>query len=260
MNKLYQFCKDRSKLNMSIDIVMFLVLMAMAGIGLLIKYVLVSGVTRNAIYGDNIDLEFWGMDRHEWGTIHLYLSISFLVLIVLHIILHWKMILCILKRMIPHKGVRIAFEWFVSVLGVLLFLFAFIIQPEQVYHEHIYRHRTERFDGKTIAQQNDRDAQEVEVSEDKVEVKTSTIDKSVKHERTAKLEQHRSEVEEYEVNGTLTLQAVSEKYNVPSDFLCSELNIPKRFSNERLGRLRRRYGFTMSDVSQAISKYKKQNS
>jgi len=63
MNSFIKFCKDRAKLNLTIDIVLLLLLMTMAGIGFLIKYVLLSGEKRNVIYGQNINLELLGMDR-----------------------------------------------------------------------------------------------------------------------------------------------------------------------------------------------------
>jgi hypothetical protein len=82
-----------SDLNISIDVLMFMVLMPIVGIGFLMKYVLLNGVERNLIYGNDVALLFWGMDRHQWGSIHLYLSFGLLFLLVLHLIFHWKMIL-----------------------------------------------------------------------------------------------------------------------------------------------------------------------
>ncbi len=257
-NPLHPF-KGRSLLNISIDFILFFLLAAMAGIGFLIKYVLVSGVQRNAIYGANIDLQFWGMDRHQWGTIHLLISIGFLVFILLHILFHWDIILCLLKKMIPNKVFRMGFLLFTPVFGVFLFLFAFIIQPEQVYHEHIFRHRTEN-----VSQTNathEASVQNTITVEDKVDaVDKNDIESHGLHEDHETLEQHHSEVDEFEVNGTQTLQFVASKYNVPLASICTELNIPEKYSSERLGRLRKRYDFSMSDVSRAISNYKKQNS
>jgi hypothetical protein len=34
----------------------------------------------------------WSMTRHEWGDIHFYLSALFVILMVVHIILHWTWI------------------------------------------------------------------------------------------------------------------------------------------------------------------------
>lgn len=33
-----------------------------------------------------------GLNRHEWGDIHFYISIVFLVLLALHLVLHWNWI------------------------------------------------------------------------------------------------------------------------------------------------------------------------
>ncbi|HOP03943.1 MAG TPA: DUF4405 domain-containing protein [Tenuifilaceae bacterium] len=256
-NPLHPF-KGRSVLNIAIDFILFFLLTAMAGIGFLIKYVLVSGVQRNAIYGSNIDLNFWGMDRHQWGTVHLWISISFLVLILLHILFHWDVILCLLKKMIPNKTFRVSFFLFTPIAGISLFLFAFVVQPEQVFHEHGYRHRSEKISDniEEPVLENNKDtnfegAKEFEVSSSKKAVK--------QQEPVEELEQHHSEVHEFEVNGTQTVEFVAEKYNVPVRIICNELGIPERYSNERLGRLRKRYNFTMSDVSKAISTYKKLN-
>jgi hypothetical protein len=36
--------------------------------------------------------EFWLMSRHEWGDIHFYLAVLFVILMVVHIALHWSWI------------------------------------------------------------------------------------------------------------------------------------------------------------------------
>lgn len=56
--------KHKSKINFIIDTIMFIVMMAIGGIGLLMKFILVPGVKRWEIYGSNVDLFLWGWDRH----------------------------------------------------------------------------------------------------------------------------------------------------------------------------------------------------
>ena len=59
-----------------------------------------------------------------------------------------------------------------------------------------------------------------------------------------------------EINGRYTLGSVSEKYNVPLNFLIQKLGLPEGISpGEKLGQLRRRYGFRMSDVEKIIREY-----
>ncbi len=46
--------------------------------------------------------EVWNLTRHEWGDIHLYLSIAFLLLMTAHLITHAKFI----KSVLTGKGSR----------------------------------------------------------------------------------------------------------------------------------------------------------
>lgn len=250
MNSFIKFCKDRAKLNLTIDIVLLLLLMTMAGIGFLIKYVLLSGEKRNVIYGQNINLELLGMDRHQWGTIHLIISITFLVFILLHIIFHWKMIGCFFKRLIPQRVPRIIFSWGISALGLFLLLFAFAIEPNQVEYGNLYRHRE-----RTAEMALEDVMMVVDTPEVKAAVKPHSVPAKLNTDH-AKEHKHKADIDEYEVKGTQTLKQISTQYNVPSSYICKELGIPERFASERLGRLRKRYNFTMSDVSRAIAKYK----
>lgn len=69
----------KGKINFIIDVIMFILMALLAGIGLLIKYILLSGENRWIKYGRNVDLSFWGLDRHEWGTIHLWVAVALVV-------------------------------------------------------------------------------------------------------------------------------------------------------------------------------------
>ena len=61
----------------------------------------------------------------------------------------------------------------------------------------------------------------------------------------------------YDVNGSQTLQFVADKYNVPVSTITADLKIPVTLAGEKLGRLRKSYLFTMDDVRNSISNYKK---
>lgn len=268
MNKFIKFCKDRAKLNLVVDIILFLVLMGMAGIGFLIKYTLLSGEKRNIIYGQNVNLELLGLDRHQWGTIHLVVSITFIVFIVLHIILHWKLIGCFFRRLIPSRTPRIVFISFLSVVSIFLFVFAFLFEPAIVEYGNLFRHRIENT---SVSIENVLNASDTDIeistqqslseplnsnseNADKQDI-DSNVKSKQKENSKQKTHKNRAIVEDYVVLGGESLSDVSIKYGVPTQFLCDELNIPHKYSTERLGRLRKRYNFTMSDVSRAVAKY-----
>jgi hypothetical protein len=121
---------DRSKLNFVIDALMFLLLMAIAGLGFLMKYILPPGREVWATYGRNLNLTWLGWDRHDWGQIHLYLALTLLALLVVHLILHWSMILGLLARLLPNPKVRHRVAVIFVILGLLLIYFPFLITPE----------------------------------------------------------------------------------------------------------------------------------
>ncbi len=120
---------DRPNLNLVIDALMFLTMMAMAGLGFLMKYVLLPGRESLMKYGRNVRLAFFGWDRHDWGEIHLYLGFFFLGLLGLHIILHWGQIVGLFHRLVPVER-RTAILLAFVLAAVLLIYFPFLITPE----------------------------------------------------------------------------------------------------------------------------------
>jgi hypothetical protein len=46
----------------------------------------------------------------------------------------------------------------------------------------------------------------------------------------------------------MTLNEISERFNINVDELAKAINVPADNANERLGRLRKRYGFEMNDL------------
>jgi hypothetical protein len=123
---------DKSKLNLLIDGVLLILLAAMSGIGGLIKFVLVPGYIRNQIYSNHVKLSFWGLDRQDWGRIHLLIGIIFIVLIIVHIILHWRMLGCLFRKWIDNKAWRVIIASLMAVLTVVLLLGFLLVHPKVV--------------------------------------------------------------------------------------------------------------------------------
>jgi hypothetical protein len=121
---------DKPKLNFVIDAAMFLCLMAMAGLGFLMKYSLPSGRDARAAYGSNLQFSWLGWDRQDWGDIHLYLAFILLILLVLHLILHWRQILGLFHRVVPDPRRRYRIALVFLILSLLLIYFPFLITPD----------------------------------------------------------------------------------------------------------------------------------
>lgn len=87
----------RSSLNFIVDLVSFVGLLGLAFTGFIMKYILPPGTGGCGwlLYGGRGRgqiKDLWSMTRHEWGSIHFYLALVFIILMVVHIILHWSWI------------------------------------------------------------------------------------------------------------------------------------------------------------------------
>ena len=120
----------KSKLNLIIDALLLVCMAAIAGIGLLMRNVLVPGYQRWEIYGRNVELYFWGLDRHQWGTIHFIIALVLLGLVILHIVLHWPMILDIYRKLIPNVRARWITAIILLALTLALASFSFAVRPD----------------------------------------------------------------------------------------------------------------------------------
>ena len=120
----------KPQINFLIDSLMFLCVMAMAGLGFLMKYIMPPGRELWVKYGSNPALSWLGWDRHDWGDIHLYLAVAFLSLLSFHIVLHWKQMLGLFHRWVPNPRWRTRIAMVFLLLSLLLIYFPFLITPD----------------------------------------------------------------------------------------------------------------------------------
>ena len=99
---------SRNTLNFILDLVSFLNLSGLVFTGFIMKYILPPGTggVGRILHGGTgrgvLYKELWSMTRHEWGSIHFYLAVMFVVLMIIHIILHWTWIKCYVKSVFSH--------------------------------------------------------------------------------------------------------------------------------------------------------------
>lgn len=121
---------SKVKLNFIIDILMYLSMMIVVGIGFLMEYVLIPGSERNEVYGRNVELSFWNLDRHQWGNFHLIFGFILIFLLLLHIIFHWKLIVAIYRKMVSGKSIRIVLGIVLLFLTLILAVAPIFVKPE----------------------------------------------------------------------------------------------------------------------------------
>ena len=110
-------------LNFAINATMTFCMSAIIGTGFLIKYTLISGLERWDIYGKNVELYVLGMSRHQWGMIHLILGFVLFGLLIVHIVLHWKIVINVYEKIIQvpltKKIVALCFIVFCGLLMIV---------------------------------------------------------------------------------------------------------------------------------------------
>jgi len=120
----------RAEINFLLNALLLLILSAISGIGFLMEYTLIPGSERRAVYGSNVDLYFWDLDRHEWGEIHLILGYIFIGLSLLHIALHWKAVVHGFNRFFKQKPLRLFIALLLILICALIMILPIIAEPE----------------------------------------------------------------------------------------------------------------------------------
>lgn len=121
---------ERCKLNLAIEALMMLCLMAMAGLGFLMKWVLPPGPDRRVTYGRNVELLLSGSGRHQWGTLHLTIGFVLLALLAIHPVLHWSQIVSIYRRSVASRTARWVIALAFSLVCAFLIAFPLLVRPE----------------------------------------------------------------------------------------------------------------------------------
>lgn len=97
------------------DLLSFIVLITMISTGAFLKFTLPPRSGGASV---------WGLTRHEWGDLHFYLSIAFLVLMTLHLLVHIRYIKsAILGRATREQGYRLVIG-IVSLIVLVALAFA----------------------------------------------------------------------------------------------------------------------------------------
>jgi hypothetical protein len=238
---------------------MFIVIMAVAGLGFLMKYVLLPGYKINELYDAGTELFFWGLDRHQWGAIHLYLALFLVFLLILHIILHWGSINSIFQQMIPGKTVRIFISIFVGVIALFLALAPLNVKPEiaQLQRKHNRNRVSERSvtvpdsfqvempEGETLTTYRSQESREQNLGD-------KPVPRKQENARNETDLMHRHNYDHIDIDGTMTLSKISATYNISVNELAKVIKVPVEYANERLGRLKRRYGFELDDLREFV--------
>lgn len=88
---------EKAKLNYIVDALMTISFIITAITGVVIFLVMPSGVPQGRYQ------VFLGIQKHYWTAWHNWSGIIMLVLVLLHLVLHWRWIVCMTKSMFVKK-------------------------------------------------------------------------------------------------------------------------------------------------------------
>ena len=111
----------RSTLILLIDGISFACFLFLTTSGILLHYLLPPGSGKWS--------DIWNMDRHEWGNIHFIISVVFFSVLSLHLVLHWKVIINLIKGHHTEESKLRLGLGLVGLVTVLAFAIAPLVSP-----------------------------------------------------------------------------------------------------------------------------------
>jgi hypothetical protein len=235
----------RPRLNFLIDAVAFVAFVFLTTTGVLSRYVLPPGSGRYAT--------LWGLDRHGWGDIHFWVAVLLLGTLALHIVLHWRWVVTMVRgQRSEASGIRVALG-VVGLLGLLGIAAVPLLAPVERTGEPRQSYRLSP--PASPAHQSQQSPEATEAGHAALTQEGGEVPQAPQDERP---EQHlESEAPGVQsIRGSVTLHQVAESTGVPLEYLVTQLGLPRTVDpDERIGRLRKDYDISPDDVRRVVKAY-----
>ena len=118
----------RIHLNFIIDMIAFAGFVFLTTTGVILHYLLPPGSGHFST--------LWGLGRHQWGTLHFWISVVFFSILALHLMLHWRWLVSLVSgRTREGSGLRLGLS-LVAVLTLIAFSVAPLLAPVEISSTH----------------------------------------------------------------------------------------------------------------------------
>lgn len=238
-----------------VDTLMFLCIVGMVVIDVLLGFIIPEGRL-----GPGQSKYFLGVHRHQWGHIHLYLSLAFTALLIVHVVLTWSWIKGKAKGLFGRIWKAALGLTVLGAVIVPLVFWAVTSKNDPAYAEFgegrgQQVNRVESSDGPAQGPLSQAGAGArveggVATHDPKGEAAVGPdvhIDKAV----AGRIEAASTEAV---ITGRMTLREIEQKMGISAKDLAAKLGLPDDLSlDETLGRLRQVYGFDMQAVRDAVA-------
>lgn len=224
-----------------VDTLLFLCIVSITIIGFLMGLVIPKGPAslESTKY-------FLGLHRHQWGNIHFYLSIAFVILVIIHLTLSWKWVKN-KSRQLFKKGWRAVLVLTATAsLATLILFWSLYPKVPGAYEDHGVR-IGER------AREQQLSKEDYSIFEEKSGIHEKLAEKESEHEQKLTRGISAEDQSGILITGQMTLYDLEKETGIPARKITYKLGLPSNVPrDETLGRLRRRYGFIIQDVRDAI--------
>lgn len=246
------------KLKYLTDVILFVAIFIVACTGTIMAFFTDSGPS--ALEADKYFLE---LHRHQWGNIHFIFSLVLVGFAIIHLILEWGWI-----KVQTKKILKSSWNLITLVLVALLILIIFYSLTDKESTEYSGYGKGRKFKNRMIQYEQSTSDQTQELEKKKtpktIEDKPSTSTQIRENEKkvAAKTTEHEHSTLEEEINGRMSLIDIQNKLGISARTIADRLELPSGIDYyEKLGRLRRVYGFTMQKlrdiVAELVKKQKK---
>ncbi|MCB0165510.1 MAG: DUF4405 domain-containing protein [Anaerolineae bacterium] len=96
-DRIFGKVAQQARLNFWLDTLLFTFFLLVNGSGLLIEFILPSGGFqggRNPFY----NMTFLALARQDWRVLHLWAGLALIIILMVHLALHWHWIACVIRR------------------------------------------------------------------------------------------------------------------------------------------------------------------
>jgi len=196
-----------------VDTLLFICIFGISFIGILMAFFLPKGPA--ALESEKY---FLGLHRHQWGDIHLYISLAFVCLVIIHLILAWSWIKGKAKTLFK-QGWHTVLTLTVLISCLVLVLF-WAVTPKNSQKYADYGGRAGGVSDKSV-------------------VLGELIDK---------------DLGEVTITGKLTLEEIAYITGIPPEDIIDAIGLPSRTRHdETLGQLRKKHGVDMVEFREILT-------
>jgi len=196
-----------------IDTLLFLCICGISFIGILLAFFLPEGPSAH-----ESKKYLMGLHRHQWGDIHMYLSLAFILLVLIHLLLSWSWIRGKAKALFKGGWAVVLLLTAISACLVIVLFWIFTPKYSLKYADYGIRSGRSSVQPSLLEEQADPDSTAVTIT------------------------------------GKMTIAEVEKMTGVPSAEIIEAMGMPSSVSrDETLGQLRKKYGFALVDFRDVLT-------